>query len=93
MRLFSRQAYHQIHGAHYIIKGFNVKMVPKNHNIVIPINRQEANLLIIYNSYVTSEKKKRHGPLLRLGMAFIGLDYLDLFGNLRKDTDSSGTEG
>ena len=52
VQLLSPQTYHNLHGTHPIIKGFNVKMVLKNHNIVIPINRQEANLLIIYNSYV-----------------------------------------
>ena len=67
-------------------------MVPKNHNIVIPINIQEANLTIIYNSYVTSTQKKLHGTILRSGMEFIGLDYLDLFGDIRIDTYSSGTE-
>ena len=67
-------------------------MVPNNHNIFIPINRQEAKLSIIYNYYVTSAQKKRHGPLLRLGMAFIGLDSLDLFGDLRTYIDSSEIE-
>ena len=67
-------------------------MVLKNHNIFIPINRQEYNLLIIYNYYVTSAQKKCHGQLLRSGMEFIGLDYLDLFGDLRTDIDSSVTE-
>ena len=50
-------------------------MVLKNHNIVIPINKQDSNLTIIYNSYVTSAQMKRHEPLLRSGMAFIGLDF------------------
>ena len=61
VQLFSPQTYHHIHGANSIIKFFNVKMVPKNHNIVIPINIQEANLPIIYNSYVTSTQEKLHG--------------------------------
>ena len=68
-------------------------MVPKNHNIVIPINIQEANLTIIYNSYVTPAQKKCHWPLLVLGMAFISLDYLDFSGNIRTDADCSGAEG
>ena len=55
----------QLHGAHPIIKGLNVKMVLNNHNTVIPINIQEAILPIIYNYYVTPSQKKRHGPLLR----------------------------
>ena len=59
----------------------------------MPINRKEANLPIIYNYYLNSAEKKIHGPLLIPGMAFIGLDYMDLFGDLRTDTDSSGTEG
>ena len=52
VRLFSPQTYHQLHGAHSIIKGFNVKMVLNKHNIVIPIKIQEDNLPIIYNYYV-----------------------------------------
>ena len=75
VKLFSPQNYHQIHGVNSIIKGYNVQMVLKNHNIVIPINIQEDNFLIIYNYYVTSLQKKHHGPLLRSGMEFIGLDY------------------
>ena len=68
-------------------------MVPKKHNILIPINIQEDNPPIIYNYYVTSAQNKRHGTLLRSGMAFIGLDYLDFLGDLITDIDRSGTEG
>ena len=68
-------------------------MVSKNNNIVVPIKIQEANIPIIYNSYVTSAQKKRHGPLLRSGMAFIILDSLDFFGYLITDIYRSGTEG
>ena len=46
VQLFSPQTYNHLHGDHSIIKGFNVKMVLKNHNIVIPINIQEPNLWI-----------------------------------------------
>ena len=41
---------------------------------------------------MTQTKKKRQEPLLRPGMAFIGLDYLDFFGNIITDIDISGTE-
>ena len=84
--LFSTQKYHKLYIPHNIIKGFNVKMVLNNHNIIIPINRQEAKLTIIYNYYVTSAQKKRHGPL-RSGIPFIGLIILYFFGNLRTDID------
>ena len=67
-------------------------MVQKNQNIVISINREEANLSIIYNYYVTSAQKKCYGPLFISGMAFISFDYLDLFADLRTDTDSSGKQ-
>ena len=40
---------------------------------------------------MTSAQNKCHGPLLILGMAFIGLDSLYLFGDIRTDIDSSGT--
>ena len=89
---FSPQTYHHLHGALSIIKGFNVKTVLNNHNIVIPINRQEANFTTIYNYYVTSAQNKRHWSLLLSGMAFISLDSLDFFGNIRTATDCSGTE-
>ena len=75
VRPFYPQNYHQLHGAHSTIKGLNVQISPKNHNIFIPINRKEANLPIIYNSYMTSAQKKRHGPLLRSGIKCIGFDY------------------
>ena len=68
-------------------------MLPKNHNIDVPIDRHEYNFPTVYNYYVTSAQKKRHGPLLRLGMAFISWDCLDLFGDLRTDEEISGTEG
>ena len=44
VRLFSPQTYHNLHGAHSTVKGFNVQMVLKNHKIVIPINIQEPNI-------------------------------------------------
>ena len=59
-------------------------MLLKNHNIDVPINIHEDNLPIIFNYYVTSVQNKRHGPLLRLGIVFIGLDSLDLFGDIKK---------
>ena len=46
VQLFFLQTYHQLHGANSIIKGFNVQMVLKNHNISKPINIQERNILI-----------------------------------------------
>ena len=42
---------------------------------------------------MTSAQNKRHGPLLRLSISFIGLDYLDLIGDIRTYIDSIGTEG
>ena len=41
---------------------------------------------------MTSAQNKRNESLFRLGMSFIGLNSLDLFGNIRTDTGSSGTE-
>ena len=89
---FSPQTYHHLHGALSIIKGFNVKTVLNNHNIVIPINRQEANFTTIYNYYVTSAQNKRHWSLLVSGMEFISLDSLYFFDNIITAIDCSGTE-
>ena len=92
MQLLYPKTHHQLHGVYSIMKESNVKMVLKNHNIVIPIKIQEANLTIIYNYYVNSAQKKRHGPLLRLFVESISFDSLDFFGDIRTDTDCSGTE-
>ena len=70
VQLFSPQTYHQIQDVHYIIEGYNVQMVLKNHKIVITINIQEDKLPIIYNYYVTSAQKKHHGPLLSVDSTF-----------------------
>ena len=83
VQIFSTQTYHQIHGENSIIKGFNVQMLLKNHKIFILINIQEANPPIIYNFYVTSAQKKRHGQILRSGIAFIGFYYMYFFGDIR----------
>ena len=93
MQLLSPHNYHQLHGAHSTIKALIFKMVLKNYNILILINIQEDNLNTTYNYYVTSSQKKRHGPLLRLVMVSIGLDSLELLGNLIIYTDISRTEG
>ena len=68
-------------------------MLLKKHNIVIPINRHETNLPMIYNSYVTSAQMKRHGPLLRSGMALTVFYYLDFFGDPGTYIDRNVTEG
>ena len=66
-------------------KRFNVQMLLKNHIIGTLINRQEAKLPIIYNSYVTSAQNKCHRPILISDMAFINLDFLGFFGYLITD--------
>ena len=42
---------------------------------------------------MSSTQNKFHGPLLRSGKACIGLEYLDLFGDIITDIDSHVTEG
>jgi len=87
VRLFSPQTYHQLHGGRSIVEGFNVTMQLRRRNIVIPINRKEANLPIVFNSFVNSAEKKRHGPRMRSCMALTGLASLDFFGDLRTTSE------
>jgi hypothetical protein len=47
VRLFSPQTYHQLHGSHSEVYGDRVEMILPDHRIIIPIDRNGANLPIV----------------------------------------------
>ena len=59
-----------MHGGYSRINGDSVEMNLKNINIVIPILREQANLPIVFDSYVTTKQKNEFGPHIRSAMAY-----------------------
>ena len=57
VRLFSPQTYHQMHGSYSSINGDCVEMNLKNNKTVILIRREQANLQIVFDSYITTKQK------------------------------------
>ena len=72
-----------MHGGYSRINGESVEMNMKNNNIFIPIRREQANLPIIFDSYVTTKQKNEVGPHIRSAMAYSNLSSLDFFGDLQ----------
>ena len=70
VRLFSPQTYHQIHGGYSRINDDSVEMNLKNNKIVIPICHEQANLPIVFDSYVKTKQKNEVGPHIRSTMAY-----------------------
>jgi hypothetical protein len=65
IRLFSPQTYHTIYGGHSSVNGDRVEKYIDRHKLVIPIDRQVLNVLMVYNSGVTAQEMKDHGPFIR----------------------------
>ena len=80
VRIFSPQTYHQMHGGYSRINGGCMEMNLKNNKIIIPIRREQANLPIVFDSYLTTKQKNEVGPHIRSAMAYSNLSLLDFFG-------------
>ena len=76
------------------MNGECVKMNLKNNKIVIPIRREQANLPMVHNSFVSTREKKEVGPHILSAMAYSNRSQLDFFGDLRtSDEMVNGTHG
>ena len=58
-------------------------MTCKGNRIVIPISREQSNLPIVFNSFVSAQEKKKAGQHIRSAMAYSNLSKLDFFGDLK----------
>ena len=67
VRLFYPQTYHHTHGVNNTIKILNVKMVPKNHNIVIKdiFSFLGVSFCVTWNAfnYIEIKKQKHRGTV------------------------------
>ena len=67
--------------------GGSVEMILKNNKIVIPIRREQANLPMVRNSFVSTREKKEVGPHIQSAMAYSNLSQLNFFGDLRTSNE------
>ena len=87
VRLFSPQTYHQMHGGESLVNGNHVVMMLRDHHIKIPINRNAANLPVVFKSFVSGKEKALIGPQMLSGLAHTRLSKLDFFGDLATTND------
>ena len=59
VRLFSPQKFNQMNGGHYRLSGDYMYLYCKKNIIVITIWRKQANLSIVYNSFLYPLKRRR----------------------------------
>jgi hypothetical protein len=82
IRLFSPQTYHQMHGGYSTVSADEVKMHLKGHTIVVPIDKGESNLPMVFTSAVTNQEKQDIGVHFTSKLALSGLRQLDAFDGL-----------
>jgi len=65
VRLFSPQTYHTLYGGHSVVKGDCVEMFVGEHQLVVPIDREGANVPTVSNSAVSRKEIANIGPHIR----------------------------
>ena len=87
VRLFSPQTYHQMHRGESLVNGNHVAMMLRDHRIKIPINRNAANLPVVFKSFVSGKEKALIGPQMLSVLAHTRLSKLNFFGDLATTSD------
>ena len=82
VRLLSPQTYHQMHGGNFRLSGDSVEMYYKGNIILITIRRDQANLPIVYNYFLSTQEKKYIGTHIWSAMAYSNISTLEFFGNI-----------
>ncbi len=80
--LFSHWTYHQMHGGHSEVHSNRDLIMLPNHCIDIGINIEEANLPIVYNSFVLQAEKWMIVPQMCSDISHARLSKLKKFGDL-----------
>ena len=94
VRLFSPQTYHQMHGGYSEVHSDCIRMLLKTSKIEIRIMREEHNLPIVFDSFVSGKAKKALASNMRSGLCHTRLNALDFFhdndlGNLGRSPRNS----
>ena len=58
-------------------------MTCKGNRIIIPISREQSNLPIVFNYFVSTQEKNKSGQHIRSEIAYYNLSKLDFFGDLK----------
>ncbi len=82
VRLFSPQTYHQMHGGYSEVYGKSILMMLHTSSIHIDIIRDQTNLPVVHDSFVSEKAKRGLLPLFWFGMCQTGLSVLDFFGEI-----------
>jgi hypothetical protein len=82
VHLFSPQTYHQIHGGYSEVYDQSIQMKLHASSIHIDIIRDQANLPVVHDSFVSEKAKHGLAPLFWSGMCQTGLSVLDFFGEI-----------
>ncbi len=88
IHLFSPQTYHQMHGGYSEVYGQSIKMKLRTSSIHIEIIRDQANLPVVHDSFVSEKAKHGPAPLFWSGMCQTGLSVLDFFGEIKGSVSS-----
>ena len=94
VRLFSPQTYHQMHGGYSEVHSDCIRMLLKTSTIEIRIVREEHNLPVVFDSFVSGKAKKALASNMRSGLCHTRLNALDFFhdndlGNLGRSPRNS----
>jgi len=76
VRLFSPQTYHQMHGGYSEVHSDCACMLLKTSTIEIQIVREEHNLPIVFDSFVSGKAKKALASKMRSGLCHTHLNAL-----------------
>jgi len=79
VHLFSPQTYHQMHGGYSEVHSNCVRMLLKTSTIKIRIMREEHNLPVVFDSFVSGKAKKALASNMRSGLCHTRLNALDFF--------------
>jgi hypothetical protein len=79
VRLFSPQTYHQMHGGYSEVHSNCIRMLLKTSTIEIQIVREEHNLPVVFDSFVSGKAKKALASNMRSGLCHTRLNALDFF--------------
>ncbi len=88
VRLFSPQTYHQMHGGNSEVYGQSIQMKLRTSSIHIDIIWDQANLPVVYDSFVSEKAKRGLAPLFQSGVCQTGLFVLDFFGEIKRSVSS-----
>ncbi len=77
VHLFSPHTYYQMHGGYSKVYGNCIKMLLKTSEIQTQIVREEHNLPIVFDSYVSPKVKKMLASSMRTGLCHTRLNAFD----------------